>query len=55
MAALRPRAPALTFAPELLLAARGPGDGIAAAIFDVDGVLTDGSIYLGKTFSTYSH
>jgi len=54
----RPRAPALTFPPELLLAARGPGDGIAAAIFDVDGVLTDGSVYLGeggeilKAFST---
>ena len=57
-AAARPRPPALTFAPELLLAARGAGDGIGAAIFDVDGVLTDGSIYLGdagelfKAFST---
>lgn len=54
----RPRAPALTFPPELLLVARGPGDGIAAAIFDVDGVLTDGTVYLGeggetvKAFST---
>ena len=53
-----PRSPALRFAPELLLAARGAGDGIAAAIFDVDGVLTDGRIYLGeageifKAFST---
>jgi 3-deoxy-D-manno-octulosonate 8-phosphate phosphatase (KDO 8-P phosphatase) len=52
------RSPALRFAPELLLAARGAGDGIAAAIFDVDGVLTDGRIYLGeageifKAFST---
>ncbi|MDQ6627678.1 MAG: HAD hydrolase family protein [Pseudomonadota bacterium] len=50
--------PALTFAVELLLAARGPGDGIAAAIFDVDGVLTDGRVYIGeagevfKAFST---
>ena len=50
--------PTLTFAPELLLAARGPGGGIRAALFDVDGVLTDGSIYIGehgevlKTFST---
>jgi len=58
MAAPRARAPALTFPPELLLAARGSGDGIAAAIFDVDGVLTDGSIYVGeggevfKAFST---
>jgi 3-deoxy-D-manno-octulosonate 8-phosphate phosphatase (KDO 8-P phosphatase) len=56
--AARRRQPALTFAPELLLAARGSGDGIAAAIFDVDGVLTDGSLYLGdageifKAFST---
>src|SRR4051812_22950467 len=40
--------PALTFPPELLLAARGSGEGIAAAIFDVDGVLTDGRIYIGE-------
>jgi 3-deoxy-D-manno-octulosonate 8-phosphate phosphatase (KDO 8-P phosphatase) len=52
------RAPALAFDPELLLAARGPGDGIAAALFDVDGVLTDGRVYVGesgevfKAFST---
>ncbi len=52
------RSPALTFPPALLLAARGPGDGIAAAIFDVDGVLTDGRVYIGadgevfKAFST---
>jgi len=50
--------PAITFPPELLLAARGPGEGIAAAIFDVDGVLTDGRVYIGadgevfKAFST---
>ena len=50
--------PTLSFPPELLLAARGAGDGIAAAIFDVDGVLTDGRIYIGeqgevfKAFST---
>ena len=53
-----PGRPALSFDPELLLAARGPGDGIAAAIFDVDGVLTDGRVYVGeagevfKAFST---
>jgi 3-deoxy-D-manno-octulosonate 8-phosphate phosphatase (KDO 8-P phosphatase) len=53
------RVPALTFAPELLLAARGPhDDGIGAAIFDVDGVLTDGRVYIGadgevvKAFAT---
>ena len=51
-------APALTFAPELLLQAQGPALGMRAAIFDVDGVLTDGRIYIGehgesfKAFST---
>lgn len=46
--------PVLRFAPELLLAAQG----VRAAIFDVDGVLTDGRIYIGeqgeafKAFST---
>ncbi len=51
-------APALAVAPELLLQARGSGAGIGAAIFDVDGVLTDGRIYIGergeefKAFST---
>lgn len=46
--------PALSFPPELLLAAQG----VRAAIFDVDGVLTDGRIYIGeqgeivKAFST---
>ena len=46
--------PSLRFAPELLLKAQG----IRAAIFDVDGVLTDGRIYLSergeeiKAFST---
>lgn len=50
--------PTLSFAPELLLRARGPGAGIRAAIFDVDGVLTDGTIYMNehgevlKAFST---
>ena len=50
--------PALSFPTELLLAARGTGEGIAAAIFDVDGVLTDGRVYIGesgevfKAFST---
>lgn len=46
--------PALSFPPELLLAAQG----VRVAIFDVDGVLTDGRIYIGehgegvKAFST---
>ncbi|HEY2928646.1 KdsC family phosphatase [Piscinibacter sp.] len=49
-----PLRPALAFAPELLLKAQG----VRAAIFDVDGVLTDGRIYIGeqgeafKAFST---
>jgi 3-deoxy-D-manno-octulosonate 8-phosphate phosphatase (KDO 8-P phosphatase) len=45
--------PALSFPPELLLAARGNGAGIAAAIFDVDGVLTDGRIYVGEAGETF--
>lgn len=50
--------PALRFAPELLIKAQGSGLGLKAAIFDVDGVLTDGRIYIGeqgesfKAFST---
>jgi 3-deoxy-D-manno-octulosonate 8-phosphate phosphatase (KDO 8-P phosphatase) len=46
--------PALQFAPELLLQAQG----VRAAVFDVDGVLTDGRLYIGehgetlKTFHT---
>jgi 3-deoxy-D-manno-octulosonate 8-phosphate phosphatase (KDO 8-P phosphatase) len=56
--AVRPIEPTLNFAPELLLRARGPGAGIRAALFDVDGVLTDGTIYMSehgealKAFST---
>ncbi len=50
--------PVLSFAPELLLRAQGRGLAMKAAIFDVDGVLTDGRIYIGeagegfKAFST---
>jgi 3-deoxy-D-manno-octulosonate 8-phosphate phosphatase (KDO 8-P phosphatase) len=55
---MQPLRPALAFAPELLLAAQGGAFGLRAAIFDVDGVLTDGRIYVGtdgevvKAFST---
>ena len=45
--------PALGFAPELLLKAQG----IRLAIFDVDGVLTDGRIYIserGEEFKAFS-
>ncbi len=50
--------PALSFPPELLLRAQGGGFGMKLALFDVDGVLTDGRIYIGeqgetvKAFST---
>lgn len=40
--------PALRFPVELLLRAQGPGLGMKAAIFDVDGVLTDGRLYIGE-------
>ncbi|MCU0919533.1 MAG: HAD hydrolase family protein [Burkholderiaceae bacterium] len=51
-------APALKFPSELLLKAQGRGLGLKCAIFDVDGVLTDGRLYIGeqgetvKAFST---
>jgi 3-deoxy-D-manno-octulosonate 8-phosphate phosphatase (KDO 8-P phosphatase) len=50
--------PTLSFPPEVLLRAQGTGLAMKAAIFDVDGVLTDGRIYIGehgetvKAFST---
>jgi 3-deoxy-D-manno-octulosonate 8-phosphate phosphatase (KDO 8-P phosphatase) len=40
--------PQLNFAPELLLRAQGTNLGMKAAIFDVDGVLTDGRLYIGE-------
>jgi 3-deoxy-D-manno-octulosonate 8-phosphate phosphatase (KDO 8-P phosphatase) len=48
--------PALSFPPELLLKAQGSGLGLRAAIFDVDGVLTDGRLYiseLGESFKAF--
>jgi len=39
---------ALNFAPEVLLKAQGRGLGLRAALFDVDGVLTDGRLYIGE-------
>ena len=47
---------ALTFPPELLLKAQGRGLGLKAAIFDVDGVLTDGRLYIdeqGEAFKAF--
>jgi 3-deoxy-D-manno-octulosonate 8-phosphate phosphatase (KDO 8-P phosphatase) len=49
--------PALSFAPALLLKAQGRHLGLKAAIFDVDGVLTDGRIYIserGEEFKAFS-
>ena len=40
--------PALTFPPELLLAAQG----VRVAFFDVDGVLTDGGLYISEQGET---
>ena len=43
--------PTLRFPPETLLRAQGDGSdglGMKAAIFDVDGVLTDGSLYISE-------
>ncbi len=40
--------PALRFAPETLLRAQGDGLDLKAAIFDVDGVLTDGRLYISE-------
>jgi 3-deoxy-D-manno-octulosonate 8-phosphate phosphatase (KDO 8-P phosphatase) len=44
----QPTNPAPRFPPNLLLRAQGAGLGLKAAIFDVDGVLTDGRIYIGE-------
>jgi len=49
---VRALTPALNFPAELLLKAQGPGLGLKAAIFDVDGVLTDGRIYIGENGET---
>ena len=40
--------PALSFPPATLLRAQGSGLGMKAAVFDVDGVLTDGRLYIGE-------
>ena len=49
--------PALSFPPELLVKAQGAGLAIKLAIFDVDGVLTDGRIYIsdaGEEFKAFN-
>ncbi len=45
---MNPVVPALSFAPELLLRAQG----IRVAFFDVDGVLTDGGLYISEAGET---
>jgi 3-deoxy-D-manno-octulosonate 8-phosphate phosphatase (KDO 8-P phosphatase) len=45
--------PALRFAPELLLKAQGRAMGLKAAIFDVDGVLTDGRLFIGESGESF--
>ena len=40
--------PALTFPPEVLLRAQGGALGMRAAIVDVDGVMTDGRLFIGE-------
>ncbi len=45
------------FSPETLIKAQGTGLGMKAAIFDVDGVLTDGRLYIseaGETIKAFS-
>ena len=44
---------ALRFPPELLLKAQGRGLGLKAEIFDVDGVLTDGRLYIDGSGERY--
>ncbi len=49
--------PALNFPPALLIRAQGPNLGMRCAIFDVDGVLTDGRLYIdahGETMKAFS-
>lgn len=48
---------ALSFPTDLLVKAQGAGLGIKLALFDVDGVLTDGRIYIsdaGEDFKAFS-
>jgi len=46
-------APTLTFPPELLIRAQGRGLGVKAVILDVDGVLTDGRLFIGEDGETF--
>ena len=47
----------LSFPTDILVKAQGAGAGIKAAIFDVDGVLTDGTIWIteaGETLKNFN-
>jgi 3-deoxy-D-manno-octulosonate 8-phosphate phosphatase (KDO 8-P phosphatase) len=44
---------AIHFPPEVLLKAMGSGLGMRAAIFDVDGVMTDGRLFIGRAGETF--
>ncbi len=44
--------PALHFDPQLLLRAQGRGQGLRLALFDVDGVLTDGRLFISEQGET---
>ncbi len=43
----------LNFSPDVLLRAQGSGLGMRAAIFDVDGVMTDGRLFIGRAGETF--
>jgi 3-deoxy-D-manno-octulosonate 8-phosphate phosphatase (KDO 8-P phosphatase) len=45
---MEPHVVASRFAPEVLLQAQGSGLGVKVVLFDVDGVLTDGNVYIGE-------
>jgi 3-deoxy-D-manno-octulosonate 8-phosphate phosphatase (KDO 8-P phosphatase) len=44
---------ALSFPTETLLRAQGSGLGMRAAIFDVDGVMTDGRLFIGRSGESF--
>jgi 3-deoxy-D-manno-octulosonate 8-phosphate phosphatase (KDO 8-P phosphatase) len=46
------RSPRLQVEPEVLLRAQGGASGMRAAIFDVDGVLTDGRLFISEQGET---
>jgi 3-deoxy-D-manno-octulosonate 8-phosphate phosphatase (KDO 8-P phosphatase) len=49
---MTPKNPTQRFPPNLLLRAQGVGLGMKAAVFDVDGVLTDGQLFISEAGET---